>query len=219
MSEVEILKEFEHLFGETKPYLSVGGRTTLEALDKMKSVRNIKESAQEAWKKAFSSTERRRVVEQLRRHMLRWGVCRGPTTEEWDPEERFLTDHMTRDFLTTVAKATKYMGSSYEDNAAYELEDEVTDMVEFLRRAGVEDVTAIESNDTELSDELFGMDVAYSDLYDPIWDFYVVVGIREKLLILSCRHLFRRRELYELFEDEVWALAGLFFSTFGGDAS
>lgn len=212
----EVLKELEGLF-ETKPYLSAGGRTTLEALDKMKSLRNIKESAQKAWEKAQSRTEKRRVVEQLKRHMLRWGVCDGPDPDSIDdPDVRFWVDHMTRDFLTTVARASRYMGISIEDSNSYELEPEVSDMVKFLRCVGVEDVTAIESNDTRLADALFGMDIAYSNLYDPIWKFYVVVGIRKKLLVLSCRHLFRRRELYELFEDEVWTLAGLFFSTFGG---
>jgi len=211
----EVLGELERLF-ETKPDLYLGGRTTHEILAKEKSIKNIRKAAQEAWEKT-SRRDRRNLARKLKKHMLRWGVCTGPDTTEWDSEERFLIDHMTRDFLVTVARASKYMGSSYEDNTVYDLEPEVTDMLEFLRRSGVENVTAIESNDTELADELFGMDVAYLSLYDPIWEFYIIVGIRKKLLRLATIHIFRRRELYELFEDEVLRLAGLFFTTFRRD--
>jgi len=215
----EELKELVNLFGESKPTLSLCGKGLEDVLAKEKSIKNIRKAAQETWEKT-SRRDRRDLTRWLEKHMLRWGICNGPsTTDEWDPEERFLTDHLTRDFLVTVARASKFMGSSYEDNSVYDLEPEVTDMLEFLRRAGIEDVSAIESNDTGLADELFGMDIAYSSYYDPIWEFYVIVGVRKKLLKLAEMHIFRRRELYELFEDEVLTLAGLFFTTFRGDSS
>ncbi len=211
----EVLDELTALFGEAKPTLSLCGNGLEDVLAKEKSIKHIRKAAQqEAWEK----TSRRDLARKVEKHMLKWGICKGPNaTAEWDSEERFLTDHVTRDFLVTVARASKFIGGSYEDNSVYDLEPEVTGMLEFLRRAGVEDVTAIESNDTMLADELFGMDVAYLALYDPIWNFYVVVGIREKLLVLAEMHIFRRRELYELFEDEVLTLAGLFFNLSGRD--
>ncbi|MHC1610117.1 MAG: hypothetical protein ACXQTW_00685, partial [Candidatus Methanospirareceae archaeon] len=149
--------------------------------------------------------EQGKIIEFTKKHMIRWGVCIGPKPDdEWDPKERFLVDHTTREFLTTVARASFYVGSSYEDRSAYDLEPKVSDLLEFLRRSGVGNVTAIESNDIGLANELFGADVAYLELYDPFWNFYIVVGIRDKLLKLAEMHLFRRKKLYELFEDEVF---------------
>lgn len=138
----------------------------------------------------------------------RWGICRHG---EYSGEERFWVDHATREFMEKVARASWYVGSSYEDNSIYELEPEATSMTEFLRRAGVEDVTVVESNNIDLY-RLIDDDRAYLDLYDPCWEISVVVGIREKLLKLSEKEVFRRSELYELFEEEILQRAGFFFT-------